>query len=111
MERLSYLDTVQILESVAKLNGEMSRESLPKRIFAAVSNCVEADITALDGFGEDTSYTGRLWYDPVDSVSNEELEIFAAHTHEHPFFVAMLVDKKSDVLKITDYLSNSQFHR
>ena len=111
MEKLSYLDTLRILESVAKLNGELSRESLPRRIFAAVSNCVEADITALDGFGEDTSYAGRLWYDPIDSVTNEQLETFAAHTHEHPFFVGMLVDKKSDVMKITDYLSNTQFHR
>lgn len=108
---LSYSDTQRILESIAKLNTEVSRTSLPKRIFTAVSNCVEADITALDGFGDDTRYNGRLWYDPADSVSNEELEIFASHTHEHPFFAAMLVDKKSDVLKITDYLSNPQFHR
>jgi len=110
MAKLTHLDTLRILDSVAKLNREMSKTSLPQRVFAAVSNCVEADITALDGFGEDTSYTGRLWYDPVDSVTNEQLETFAAHTHEHPFFVGMLVDKKSDVMKITDYLSNSQFH-
>ena len=110
MAKLTHGDTLRILDSISKLNGEMSKASLPQRIFAAVSNCVEADITALDGFGEDTSYTGRLWYDPVDSVTSEQLEAFAAHTHEHPFFVGMLVDKTSGVLKITDYLSNPQFH-
>src|SRR5690242_4896437 len=111
MKALSHADTLAVLDSVHILHSDLNKDTLPSRVFGAVSRCVEADITAFDGFGTDTAYAGRIWYDPMDSVSDKELEAFAAHTAEHPFFVEMLIDKKPDVLKISDYLSKSQFHR
>jgi DNA-binding CsgD family transcriptional regulator len=111
MKILSHADMTAVLEGIQILHSDLDKDTLPSRVFRAVSKCVEADITAFDGFGSDTTYSGRIWYDPMDSVTDKELEAFAAHTTEHPFFIEMLVDKKSDVLKISDYLSKTQFHR
>ena len=111
MKSLSHQDLCAALESVRFLHSDVSAASLPARLSVAVSNLIKSEITAFDGFGSDNNFTGKIWYDPVDSVSDEELQIFAAHTHEHPFFVELLVEKKVEALKISDYLTQQQFHR
>ena len=109
MGRLSHSQTLAVLKSVQILNSDISAASLPKRAFRAVAGCVKADISAFDGFGADTHFSGPIFYDPADSISAEQYEAFAAHTHEHPFFGAMLLEKRSDTLMISDFLPDRSF--
>ncbi|GAC1403230.1 MAG: hypothetical protein NVSMB56_18210 [Pyrinomonadaceae bacterium] len=111
MKSLSHHDLRAILDSVNLLHTDVSTATLPARLLAAVSNLIKSEITAFDGFGNDGSFTGRIWHDPVESVSDEELEVFAAHAQEHPLFMKMVVEKTGEALKISDYLTQSQFHR
>jgi DNA-binding CsgD family transcriptional regulator len=111
MPRLTNADLGTLLESVNILNSDPSVESLPKRLFAAISNSVSYEIVGFDGWKRSGEYTGKLWYGPNDWVTPDLMEVFGAFASEHPLVVPLVIEDHPTSLKISDYLTRQQFRR
>ena len=109
MRNLTFFDYQKILKAVEILNSSVAPESLPKRMVNAVNCAVPGEITAFEMVRQNGEYLGCLIYEPFDSISSQELEAYNEHLSEHPFYEAILVNRRFDAIKIADFLPDTKF--
>src|ERR1700682_392593 len=110
MERLRPRDLRSVLVALQELYSFADLHSFPTRIFAALPNVVAADLL---GYNEvDTLRThveGRI--EPFSGDVDAVLQIYARHMHEHPVVRRRLAGEREAALKVSDFLTQREFHQ
>lgn len=109
MKNLNHNHYQKILEAVEILNSDIDPQNLPKRMLNAVNHVVSSDITSFEVFNEAGEHKSILIYDPVESVSAKQLEIYAQYVAEHPIFQAVVFNRRYDAIKISDFTPDQKF--
>lgn len=109
MERLSGSDFRALLSALEQLNSDISLETLPERTLAAVGAAISADIIGFAGFDDRGAPSADNW--STQTLSPDELEAFAANIAEHPSFGAVVLGKRVEALKITDFATLNEFRQ
>jgi len=111
MKNLAHHDYQKILGAVEILNFDVEPQGLPQRMVAAVNYAVAGDITAFEMVSQTGEYQGCLIYEPLEAISAGELETYNHYINEHPFCEAILLNRRFDAIKVSDFMNDGQFMR
>jgi len=110
MERLRQRDLRGFLAALPELYSLADLDSFPTSIFAALPHIVAADRL---GYNEvDTlrrHVVGRM--EPFAGDVAAILQVYARHMHEHPVVRRRLAGEREFALKISDFLTQREFHQ
>ncbi len=110
MKNLRHHDWQILVSAIEKLHSDFDAQTLPERALSAASRIISADSVVFTGISYSSEYSGIAW-DNSESLSPEDMKIFAAYLHEHPLFTAFNIERRIETLKITDLVSRQEFHQ
>jgi DNA-binding CsgD family transcriptional regulator len=108
---LTHYDYQKILKAVEILNSDVAPKSLPKRMLHSVNYAVPSEITAFEMFNQAFEPQGILIYEPQESISPQELEVYFQYITEHPFYNEIIINRRLDAIKVSDFMPDSKFTR
>ena len=109
--RLSHADLRAVLQSIELLTSDLDPESMPIRTECSLRGLISSDVIFFEAFGSDNHYQGPLWYSPVGSVERDRLKVIADHVQEHALLDDVLTNRRRRGIRLSGYLSLSQFKR
>lgn len=85
---------LRLLKSIEILNSGIDTESLETRLISSTFHLIDNDISAFEAFKLSGEYLGIIVFEPVNSISAKDLEIYMQLVHEHPLYQAVMVENK-----------------
>jgi DNA-binding CsgD family transcriptional regulator len=110
VERLRQRDLQVFLSYLREIYAHRDLESFAANIVSALPKVVSSEWTSYNEVNPQ-SQTITYKMEPVPSDFPEGEQVFAQHIHEHPLIRHHQQTHNGQALKISDFLTQSQFHR
>jgi DNA-binding CsgD family transcriptional regulator len=110
MQRLAERDLMSVLAFLKENYATRDLPSFRSHVISALPKLVPSDVTAYNEVDSHRQLTVSL-YEPRGSVNDDGTRVFNRYAHEHPVISHIARTGDSRVLKISDFLSRTQFHR
>ncbi|MBV9455018.1 MAG: hypothetical protein JOZ19_13020 [Rubrobacter sp.] len=110
MERLGQQDLDVFLWFLREIYADLGLESLAARIVSALPAVVPSEWTSYNEV-DPQSQRVNVVMEPLPSDFPEGEQIFERHVREHPLVRHCQRTRDGRVVKISDFLTQSQFHR
>ncbi len=111
MQRLAAADCSRVLEFLRASYGTLDRSAFRTHVLTALRQLIPCDIVS---YNEVNARTNQITWlsEPGDSLEFlDSTEIFNRHIPEHPLINHYARTNDGRVLKVSDFLTRSEFHR
>jgi DNA-binding CsgD family transcriptional regulator len=110
MERLTQRDLRRLLAALRELYASADLDTLPGRILSVLPKVVPVDLMGYNEIDSNRRRAiGRM--EPFEGDVDAALRIFGRHVHEHPIVRYRLTGERASARKISDFLTQRQFHQ
>lgn len=110
MERLSQRDLGAFLSFLREIYADLDLENFAAHVVSALPKVVPSEWTSYNEVNPQ-SQTVTYIMEPVPSDSPESERAFERHVHEHPLVRHYQRTRDGKAVKISDFLTQSEFHR
>lgn len=111
MKRLTHRDLQTLLSALSDLHADFNAKTLPQRTLEAIDKIIPGEAIFFDAFDAELKYIFNSWTNREDLYTAEGVEIFNRFAHQHPLIPDIIGSKIQSAVKITDYLSQSEYER
>lgn len=111
MKRLNHRDLQTLLSALSSLHADFDAKTLPQRTLEAIDKVIPGETIFFDAFDDELKYIFNSWTNREDLYTAEGIEIFNRFVHQHPLIRDIIGSKIQRAVKITDYLSQSEYER
>lgn len=111
MKRLNHRDLQTLLSALADLHADFDAQTLPQRTLEAIDKIIPGEVIFFDAFDAELKYIFNGWTNRKDLYTAEGIEILTRFAHQHPLIPDIIGGKIQSAVKITDYLSQSEYER
>ena len=109
MERLTNKDLLALLEFIKECYGICDLDTFAQRVISRLPKIVPSEIISYNEVNPRRRRVRVLAY-PENAYSPAENKIFEQHVDEHPLIMHHRKRRDNRALKISDFLSQRQFH-
>lgn len=109
MERLTKKDLRTLLEFIKESNGISDLDTFACHVISRLPKIVPSEITTYNEVNPRRRRISWVW--EPSNVPFPEQRIFEQHMHEHPLIKHHQKTRDNRALRISDFLSQRQFHR
>src|SRR5215211_1338491 len=110
MERLRQRDLVTLLSYLREIYAHRDLESFPTTIVSTLPKVLSSEWTSYNE-ADPTRQTLTWAMEPYPSEFLEGAQVFEHHIPEHPLITHYQQSRDGQALKISDFLTRSQYHR
>lgn len=110
MGRLAQRDIQALVACVTEIGTLHDLDSFREHVLRAVARIVPAELITFTELGLRTQPTARVMH-PAGAISAGLAHTFEYHKHEHPLILHFSEHPQARVAKISDFLTQREFHR
>jgi DNA-binding CsgD family transcriptional regulator len=111
VKRLAHRDLQTLLSALSALHADFNAQTLPQRTLETIDKIIPGQAIFFDAFDTESTYIFNSWTNREDLYTAEGMEIFNRFAHQHPLIPDIIGGKIQSAIKITDYLSQSEYER
>lgn len=111
MERLDHKDLHSLIKALDTLHSDEDTTRLPERVIKILSDLIPSDTAGVDIFDLSGKYDYLSWRNVKFDFTPERLEYIEKYHHENPLYVETIINRRPDVLLLSDFVSAKEFRR
>ena len=111
MERLTNKDLRALLEFLKECYGVCDLDAFAQRVISKLPKIVPSEILTYNEINPRRRRARVMWHPATAQPSVESTTAFEQHIREHPLIMRHQKTRDDRAIKISDFLSKSQFHR